>query len=414
MTTTDAHTDLDTTTTSPDAGITEVADFTVGHLAALDPAEPLGVPAEPGQESGAEPPKPEILDVDPKTLVIGANVRLEPRLDKPFIASIRERGVLEPIIAYRDDDQRLVVLRGQRRTLAAVEAKRPSVRVIVLAAQDEIDRILDQLSENHHRTGITDDEEVAGIEQLTLLGLSAGQIAKRTARKRPVVQAALATIGSPLARGALERWDFLDLEHAAVLAEFDDDQDAVTQLVNAARNGGFAHLAQRLRDAREERALITARAEELAEAGVTVVERPGYGSSSRMRRLGVLQQDGQDLDEQNHAGCPGHAAYLQVDWLYDDGDNEDTEDDVDEQDGPLGTGADSDEDDATPSPPPQKPSRQVVTHFVCTDPPKHGHTDVYTGRADQRPAHVQRHGRPAARGRQGRPHRRYRVQQGVA
>ena len=40
--------------------------------------------------------------LDPASLVIDANVRTDPRLDPRFVASVKERGVLEPVVAYRD------------------------------------------------------------------------------------------------------------------------------------------------------------------------------------------------------------------------------------------------------------------------------------------------------------------------
>ena len=55
--------------------------------------------------------------VDPATVVIGDNVRLGARMDKEFVASVRERGVLEPVLLYRAADGTLTVLAGQRRTL---------------------------------------------------------------------------------------------------------------------------------------------------------------------------------------------------------------------------------------------------------------------------------------------------------
>ncbi len=55
----------------------------------------------------------EFAHVDPGTLVIGANVRTDTRADATdFAASISSRGVLEAITAFRDAEQRLVVLRG--------------------------------------------------------------------------------------------------------------------------------------------------------------------------------------------------------------------------------------------------------------------------------------------------------------
>jgi len=50
------------------------------------------------------------IEVDPAKLFLGPNVRPAVRLNKSFVASIRERGVLEPVVTYRGDDGTLVVL----------------------------------------------------------------------------------------------------------------------------------------------------------------------------------------------------------------------------------------------------------------------------------------------------------------
>jgi ParB family chromosome partitioning protein len=152
---------------------------------------PTGTDSAPGHEVAIEA-LGQLMAVDPATLIIGANVRREVALDKPFLRSIADRGVREPIIARRRDDGALVVRKGKRRTLAAVEAGRPVVPVLVEPGTPEddtetdapaaarIDRILDQLEVNHHRTGTSDADEVRAHQQLLDLGLSAGQIARRT------------------------------------------------------------------------------------------------------------------------------------------------------------------------------------------------------------------------------------------
>lgn len=66
----------------------------------------------------------EFAHVDPATLVLGANARLDADLTPEFIASIKQHGVLQTIDAHRNTDGALVVLRGQRRTLAAVQVRR--------------------------------------------------------------------------------------------------------------------------------------------------------------------------------------------------------------------------------------------------------------------------------------------------
>lgn len=41
--------------------------------------------------------------IDPTTLTIDANVRADVQLDKAFLASIKEHGVIQPVVAHRTD-----------------------------------------------------------------------------------------------------------------------------------------------------------------------------------------------------------------------------------------------------------------------------------------------------------------------
>ena len=56
--------------------------------------------------------------IDPATLTIDANVRADAQLDKAFLASLKEHGVIQPVVAHRAEDGGAHVLYGQRRTLA--------------------------------------------------------------------------------------------------------------------------------------------------------------------------------------------------------------------------------------------------------------------------------------------------------
>ena len=60
--------------------------------------------------------------LDPTSLVVGDNVREYPNLNKPFLDSIAEHGVLVPITAIRRDDGAVEVRNGQRRTMAAASS----------------------------------------------------------------------------------------------------------------------------------------------------------------------------------------------------------------------------------------------------------------------------------------------------
>jgi len=106
----------------------------------------------------------ELLWIDPRSLIVGVNVRGDAHLDRHFVADIAERGVREPITVRRNDEGELVVRKGKRRTLAAVEAGLPRVRVFVEPDPDPsdgdtagwVERIVDQLGENAHRVGNSD------------------------------------------------------------------------------------------------------------------------------------------------------------------------------------------------------------------------------------------------------------------
>jgi ParB family chromosome partitioning protein len=309
-----------------------------------------------------------LVYVDPGTLVVGANARLNPRLKKSLVDSVRERGVKQAIVAYRDDNDALVVLLGQRRALAAVQAERPLVPVMVVPRPDERDRLFDQVTENDHREALTVAERVAAYEQLALCGVSASEIAKGMATSRPEVDSALKVARSKLARAATERWEFLTLDQAAAVAEFEDDAEAVKQLVVAAQKGGFDHHVQRLRDARAEAVAKAEAADALAAAGITVVERPAW-DSKQVKRLRELQHGEEQLTAADHASCPGHAAYLDNEWIYPD-ESDDAEDpwmdDTDEDDTDSGGGAGNEQERPAPY-------RAWVPEYVCTDFAAHGH-----------------------------------------
>jgi ParB family chromosome partitioning protein len=173
-----------------------------------------------------------VEQIDPATLLVDINIRTHTALDKDFLASIRELGVLVPIVAARTPEGGLRVRFGHRRTRAAVETGRSSVPVVILPDDDTRDpsdtgnggageaaRIVEQWHENEQRAGLSTSDKVAAVEQLSLLGLSAAQIVKQTRAAKSEVTAAIAASGSDLAKGAAERYEFLTLDGAAAVAE---------------------------------------------------------------------------------------------------------------------------------------------------------------------------------------------------
>ncbi|WFG47282.1 chromosome partitioning protein ParB [Pseudonocardia alni] len=317
----------------------------------------------------------ELAWADPAELVLEVNTRTEVHLDPHFCASVRDRGVREPISVYRRDDgdgdgvSVLVVRKGQRRTLAALKAGLARVRVLIepqpstadidteperARRTHEAERIIDQLTENQHRADISDAEQVTAHQQLLGLGMSAAQIARTTRTPAKRVRQTTAVARNPHAVEVGARYD-LDLVQMSVIAEFSDDDDAVAQLTETAlqRPHHLAHTAQRLRDTRAERALCAELEDQLREDGVTVLSRDdaGHDTAMTLARLRPSGDDpsGTELTEDAHRDCPGHAATVTVRFDFDQG-------------------------------------RTAHTLWVCTDPATHGHVERYDRPSSQKPA----------------------------
>lgn len=322
---------------------------------------------------------PTLEMLDPTRLLVDLNIR-EAKLDKEFLASIKDHGVIEPIVAVRTDEGAVRVRHGHRRTLAAIEAGLDLVPVVVSGDEDndEALRIARQWHENQHRARLTNVEEVQAVDQLSLLGLSAAAIAKRLRTPRKHVDSALAVQGSELARAATARYDFFTLEESAVIAEFEDDTEVVKALVAAAKQGDvqFQRAVQTARENRERATGRAALVKSLTEDGVTVLDgRVDY----RNRLDELVNGDGQPISAEAHAQCPGHAAWATEEWIQvrsepiepenSDDAQADTETDQDESDGDV-TDVDDDEDADW--------QLAWVAVYACTDPSAHGHSSRYS------------------------------------
>lgn len=260
----------------------------------------------------------DVVEVDPKALVIGTNVRTDVHDNaREFAQSIKQRGVLQVITAYETDDGTLTVDRGQRRTLVAASVGTPTgtVKVLVVEPPQDADRIVDQLAENLHREAMHDGEVVAAVEQLALLGVSAAQIAKRTAIRRPRVDAALTVSGSQTGREQIAKGT-LTLDQAALIAEFDGDEDATSRLLEAAERGRpLEHLAQRLRDERAEATALAAEVERLRAGGLPVLDPSDAPAGLYDVRIENLRDaDGNEIPPERWASTDGAAVVVKMQW----------------------------------------------------------------------------------------------------
>lgn len=278
----------------------------------------------------------ELITVDPGTLTIGANVRIDTKLDKPFLESIAEHGVKQPIQAYRNDDGNLVVVAGQRRTLAAVQAALPTVKVEVIDTPDDADRIVDQMTENEHRTEMTNGDRMRAFAQLSLLGVPAAAIAKKTGHKQAVIKAAITAAADTTAAAAVDEHE-LDLVDAAAIAEFSDEPQVAEQLISAAKHGNLKWSLQRIRDDRERKAVYTTAFDAAKATGVTMLTQRPDLYNGPVAALKDLTDGEKPLTPARHKKCPGHAGFIAEEY---------------------GAGA----------------KVKMVLKFVCLEYKKHGHT----------------------------------------
>jgi ParB family chromosome partitioning protein len=272
----------------------------------------------------------QFVRLDPSQIKIGANVRTDLHADaKEFARSIKERGVLEPVTVYVDEEGAYVVLRGQRRTVVATEVGLTDIPAQVVQKPDEADRITDQMVENLHRAAMRDSEIVGGVEQLALVGVSAAQIAKRAALPRDRVNAALAVADKEQTRARVVAGD-LTLDEAATFAEFEDDARALERLERAKQFGRpLEHVAQQLRDEAKERTLLLAEVDRLRAEGLPVLDPDEVHDAHRLRLADhVRATDGEPVPEDDWPTVPGTAVVVVSEWEYPE--REDADDAEDE------------------------------------------------------------------------------------
>jgi ParB family chromosome partitioning protein len=253
---------------------------------------------------------PTLEMLDPKTLTIDINVRKDAALTPAFVASIKEHGVLEPVIAHRKDDGTVHVLMGQRRTRAAVEAERPEIPVMVTESPEEAERSLTQVVENIQRSALTEADEAEAYHQLSLIGVSAAQIAKKTGRTKITVEDALKAKSTTAGDAALGRG--CTIEEALILAEFEDDPDATEELesVLADEPDMLLHITQRLRDKRDIAAARAALIAEIEGQGKTIVEDAGhYADEDALYVSAANRADGEPATEDD-----ANASVIQRNW----------------------------------------------------------------------------------------------------
>lgn len=316
------------TTTAP-------ASYTVGALreAGIAPASPAPAPAASGGPrvlSEAEARSPlgrltpgERVLVDPSLLEGGENIRRDLRVTDGLVGTVRALGVLKDLHVYPTPTA-LVVLDGHRRLAAALRAGLDTVPALVVAVDDEPARVERQLVSNDEHARTLPVERAEAIRQLVLLGVPRRDITRRTGAPPAEIDAAQAVAAAPQAVRDLGRTSpLLDLVTLGRLADLADvaGADAAQRAAQSISHDPAQadHVIERARRDAANAAAREEAAAALAATDVTVIDIKDVREG--VRELGMLVDGaGGSITPSDHASCPGHAAYMVVDWSADDQD----------------------------------------------------------------------------------------------
>lgn len=152
-------------------------------------------------------------------------------------SSIKEVGVLQPIIVRQHDDgYRLVA--GERRLRAAKMAGLSSIPAVIRGADEPVSDLSEALIENIHRADLSALEEAAAYQQLLDdFGLTHEQVADRVGKSRTTITNTLRLLQLPAPiQGLLERGE-LAMGHARALVSCEDTAYAQHVAAKAAEEG---------------------------------------------------------------------------------------------------------------------------------------------------------------------------------
>jgi ParB family chromosome partitioning protein len=206
------------------------------------PGQDAGGPrrdAGPAEDDGGLLPVPGVLFLDLPVTAIHANAK-QPRqvFDEEAMTelthSIREFGVLQPIVVRQDTEGYELVM-GERRLRAAAAAGLETIPAIIRQTADDA-MLRDALLENIHRAQLNPLEEAAAYQQLLEeFGTTHDELAQRIGRSRPQVSNTIRLLNLPIPVQRRVAAGVLSAGHARALLSLDDKdkQDEIASRIVA-------------------------------------------------------------------------------------------------------------------------------------------------------------------------------------
>lgn len=161
-------------------------------------------------------------------------------------ASIREVGVLQPIVVRNGEDEgTFVLVAGERRLRAAALAGLRSVPAMIRSATGDSGNLTEALIENVQRTDLSPLEEAAAYRNLLEdFGMTHEEVAERVGKSRSAVTNTLRLLQLPPAiQGMLDRGE-LSAGHARALLSVGDPARALDIARRAVDEGWSVRLVE--------------------------------------------------------------------------------------------------------------------------------------------------------------------------
>ena len=139
-----------------------------------------------------------------------------------LVHSVREFGVLQPVVVRLNSEGAYELIMGERRTRAAREAGLESIPAIVRDTADE-DLLRDALLENLHRSELNPLEEASAYQQLLEdFGITQEELATRIGRSRPQISNTIRLLKLPVPVQQRVAAGVLSAGHARAILSLDD------------------------------------------------------------------------------------------------------------------------------------------------------------------------------------------------
>lgn len=139
-----------------------------------------------------------------------------------LVHSVREFGVLQPVVVREVGDGTYELIMGERRTRAAREAGLESIPAVIRDTADE-HLLRDALLENLHRSELNPLEEASAYQQLLSdFGITQEELATRIGRSRPQISNTIRLLKLPIPVQQRVAAGVLSAGHARAILSLED------------------------------------------------------------------------------------------------------------------------------------------------------------------------------------------------